>query len=78
MQQGFVVSVNSFKGLRGQEPVKPEGGASPMATQVTAAAAFHVTVLQTPEGKYLIKDNHVCICPEGLGVLEFQARYSHL
>lgn len=59
--------------------MKPEGGASPLATKVTtAAAAFHVTVLQTPEGKHLIKDNHVCICPEGLGVFVFQARYSHL
>lgn len=38
-----------------------------MATKATAAAAFHVMALQTPEGKQLIKDNHVCICPEGLG-----------
>lgn len=49
-----------------------------MATKATAAAAFHVMALQTPEGKQLIKDNHVCICPEGLGVFVFQARYSPL
>lgn len=49
-----------------------------MATKAAAAAAFHVMAFQAPEGKRLVKDNYVCIRPEGLGLFVFWARYSQL
>lgn len=49
-----------------------------MATKATAAAVSRVMVFHAPEAKHLVKDNHECIRPEGLGVFVFQAGYSQL